>query len=427
VEVVNPICCGIDVHETQLVACLRVAHGRGKAETTTREFGTTVSELLSLQQWLAEESCPIAVVESTGVYWKPVFHVLSSTVEVLVANAQHVRQRPGKKRDVADAEWLAELLAHGLVVPSFIPPPEIRALRDLTRARVGLVQSRSQTMNRVYKVLEDTNLKFQSVMSDLFGVSGRAMLDALVAGKRDPQQLAQMARGVLRRKLPQLELALQGQFTEHHAVLVKQSLELVDVLTRQIAEIDARIELAMATMAREVELLRSIPGIDHKAANTVLGEIGRDMSRFGSDKRLASWTKLSPGNNESAGKRRSGRTGRGNKYLKRVLVQCAWAARRTDTYLGRTFRRLEARIGGKKAAVAVAHKILVIIYHVLSNGEFYDESRYDHLTERQEQRTKFRALKVLEHLGYQVELTPRAAELPEVTASPEATASPGAT
>lgn len=416
-EVINPICCGIDVHETQLVVCLRIAQGRGKAETTTQRFGTTVSELLSLQQWLTEKSCPIVVVESTGVYWKPVFHILSSTVEVLLANAQQVRQRPGKKRDAADAEWLAELLAHGLVTPSFIPPPEIGALRDLTRARVGLVQNRSQTMNRVYKVLEDTNLKFQSVMSDLFGVSGRAMLDGLVAGERDPQRLAQLARGVLRRKLPQLELALQGQFTEHHAMLIKQSLELIDLLTRQVAELDAQIELAVAAMAPELELLRTIPGVDLRTANTVLSEIGRDMSRFGSAKRLASWTKLSPGNNESAGKRYSGRTGRGNKYLKRVLVQCAWATRKTDTHLGRTFRRLEARLGGKKSAVAVAHRILVIIYHVLSNGEPYDESRYDHLAERQEGRTKLRALKMLEHLGYAVELKPREPVTTEAVAS----------
>lgn len=416
-DVVNPICCGIDVHETQLVACLRVAQGQGKVDKTIREFGTTLSQLLSLQEWLAEENCPIVVVESTGVYWKPVYHVLSSTIEVLVANAQQVRQRPGKKRDVADAEWLAELLAHGLVAPSFIPPPEIRALRDLTRTRVALVQDRTKSINRVYKVLEDTNLKFQSVMSDLFGVSGRAMLEALVSGERDPQGLAQLARGVLRRKLPQLELALQGQFTEHHAMLIKQALELVDVLNRQIEEIDARLVQMMASMTPEVELLKSIPGVDRKAAEAVIGELGQDLSRFGSAKRLSSWTKLSPGNNESAGKRRSGRTGRGNKYLRRMLVQCAWAARKTDTHLGRTFRRLEARIGGKKAAVAVAHKILVIIYHVLLNGELYDESRYDHLTERQEERTKKRALKVLEHLGYQVDLTPRA----------EALAVPGAT
>jgi transposase len=406
-DVVNPVCCGIDVHKEMLVACLRKVVGNSLVEKTTRTCGTTRSELLELQAWLVGQQCPIVVVESTGVYWKPLYHVLRSTCEVVVANPFEVRQRPGKKRDVADAEWLAELLAHGLVTTSFLPPPEIAALRDLTRLRVGLVQTRTQAKNRVAKVLEDTNLKFQCVLTDLFGVTGRSILDALVSGERSPERLSQLARGRLRSKVPLLALALEGQFTEHHALQIKIGLELLDTLTAQIATIDAELERLLLPLSTEVELLDSIPGVDRVAARDIIAEIGVDMSRFGSDKRLASWAKMSPGNNESAGKRHSGRTGRGNKYLRRLLVQCAWAAMKTETHLGKLFRRLRARIGAKKAAMAVGHRILVISYHVLSKGEPYDESRYDHLHDREESRATKKALKVLEHLGYRVVLQPR--------------------
>jgi transposase len=405
-DVINPVCCGIDVHKKVVVVCLRKVVDDRLVEKTTRSCGTTRGELLELQAWLVEQQCPIVVVESTGVYWKPLYHVLRSTCEVVVANPFEVRQRPGKKRDQADAEWLAELLAHGLVTPSFLPPPEIAALRDLTRLRVGLVQTRTQAKNRVAKMLEDTNLKFQCVVTDLFGVTGRAILDALVAGERSPERLSQLARGRLRSKVPLLALALEGQFTEHHALQIKLGLKLLDTLNAQIETIDDELERLLVPLAIEVELLDSIPGVDQLAARDILAEIGVDMSRFGTDKRLSSWAKMSPGNNESAGKRRSGRTGRGNRYLRRLLVQCAWAALKTDTHLGRLFRRLRARIGGKKAAMAVGHRILVIVYHVLLNGEPYDESRYDHLQRREEARRKSNALKALEHLGYRVVLEP---------------------
>ena len=332
------------------------------------------------------------------------YPVLSDTVDVHLANSRDVRQRPGKQTDKSDATWIAELLAHGLLKPSLVPPPKIRALRDLTRTRVALVQTRTQFKNRVYKMLEDSNIKLASVVSDWFGKSARRMLDALVVGEGDSQQLSVMALGTLRRKLPQLEVALEGQFPEHHAKLIGGALELVDVLGRQIAEIDQELQELLSPMAPQLEQLDSIPGVSDITARDILAEIGLDMTRFGSASRLASWAGVSPGNNESAGKRRKGRTRKGNRYLRRVWVQCAWATRKTSTFLGRTFRRLEARLGSKKAAMAVAHKILVIIYHLLREGTFYEEERYDRLLPRQEERERKRAIKALERLGYAVSL-----------------------
>lgn len=405
-QVIHPVCCGIDGHPTQLTACLRRVGDDGTIHTEWRDFGTTYDQLLALRAWLAEQGCPIVVLESTGVYWKPIYHVLVERLEVVVANAHSVRQRPGKKTDKADAAWLAELLAHGLVDPSFIPPPEVQALRDLTRTRVALVQTRTQVQNRISKILEATNIKVAHAMSDLFGTSGRRMLKALCAGERNPHKLAALALGTLRRKLPELELALTGQFTEHHGRLIQGELELMDLLERQIAAFDEQIRQATEPFAPQLEQLQSIPGIKSITARDIIAEIGADMSRFGSAKRLSSWAGMAPGNNESAGKRRKGRTRKGNRYLRRVLVQCAWAARKTPTFIGRTFRRFESRLGRKKAAMAVAHKILVIIYHVLIDGTFYDESRYDRHDAREEERDKKRAIAALERLGYAVALSP---------------------
>ena len=372
-QVIHAVCCGIDVHAAQLTACLRRVSEAGGITTEVVDYGTT-------------------------------YRVLSDAVEVHLANSRDVHQRPGKKTDKNDATWLAELLAHGLIKPSFVPPPKIRALRDLTRTRVSLVQTRTQAKKRVYKILEDTNLKLAKAVSDVFGKSARRMLDALIAGEREPRKLSVLALGSLRRKIPQLEVALEGQFTEHHARLIQGALELVDMLGRQIAEIDQQIDELLGEMSPQLEQLGSIPGVSAITARDILAEIGLDMQRFGSASRLASWAGLSPGNNESAGKRRKGRTRKGNRYLRRVLVQCAWATRKTSTFSGRTFRRLEARLGSKKAAMAVAHKILVIIYHLLLEGTFYEEERYDRLLPRQEEKERKRAIKALERLGYVVTL-----------------------
>jgi transposase len=403
-QVVHPVCCGIDVHQARLTACLRCVTGDSQVTQEVREFATTYSALLALTEWLVEQHCPMVAMESTGVYWQPVYHVLSGALEVVVGNAQEMRRRPGRKTDKADARWIAELLAHGLIRPSFLPPPPIQALRDLTRTRVALVQSRSQAKNRVHKILEDTNIKLASVVADLFGVSGRRMLAALIAGERDPHVLATFARGRLRRKLAELELALQGQFTAHHGRLIALALEVVDLMNRQIAELDQQIGELITPLYPQIEQLISIPGVEATSARMILAEIGIDMSRFGSDARLASWAGVCPGNDESAGKRRRGHTRNGNRYLRRVLVQCAWAARKTSTFLGRTFRRLEARLGGKKAAMAVAHKILVIVYHLLAEGTLYDEERYNRLSPQQEARQRRRAVQALQALGYRVTL-----------------------
>jgi transposase len=401
-QVVHPVCCGLDVHQASLTACLRRLSDAGQITTEVRAFGTTFRDLLALSDWLVEEACPIVAMESTGVYWRPVYHVLAETVEVVVGNPQERRQRPGKKTDKADATWIVELLAHGLLRPSFIPPPAIQALRDLTRTRVALVRTRSQAKNRIHKILEDTNIKLSSVVSDLFGVSGRRMLDALIQGERTPQKLATLALGTLRRKVPELELALTGQFTEHHGWLIQGALELIDLLERQIAELDAHIGALVAPLEPQIAQLDTIPGLNVTAAREVLAEIGTEMSHFGSAARLAAWAGVSPGNNESAGKRRRGKSRKGHRYLRRLLNQCAWAARKTPTYLGRTFRRLEVRLGKKKAAVAVAHKIVVIIYHLLAEGTCYEEARYDSLRPKQEARERQRAIEALKRLGYAV-------------------------
>ena len=401
-QVVHAICCGIDVHQAQLTACVRQVHLDGQVTQEVREFATTYAALFAMLDWLIEVHCPVVAMESTGVYWKPVYHVLVGTVEVLVGNAHEMQRRPGRKTDRADARWIAELLAHDLIRPRFIPPPPIQALRELTRTRVGLIQTRTQAKNRVTKVLEDTNIKGASVVADLLGVSGRRMLAALIAGERNPQVLADLAVRRLRRKLPELELALAGQCTDHHARLIQLSLALIDLLDRQIAILAQQMGVLVAPLTPQMEQLISIPGVEATAARAILAEIGTDMSRFGSASRLASWAGVCPGNNESAGKQRRGRTRQGNRYLRRVLVQCAWAARKTPTYLGRTFRRLEARLGGKQAAVAIAHKLLVIVYHLLAEGTCYDEERYDRLQPRQEEHQRKRAVKALEQLGYQV-------------------------
>jgi transposase len=341
-------CCGLDVHQAQVSACMRRVSDSGTVETQSEVFDTTVQGLSQLSQWLTEAGCPIAAMESTGVYWKPVYHILSGAIELWLLNARDVKQRPGKKTDRADAQWIAELLAHGLVKPSFVPPPNIAALRDVIRMRTALVQTRTQVKNRVLALFEDTNVKLASVVSDPFGVSARAMMDALIEGERNPAVLAQMAKGVMRRKIPQLITALEGSFTEHHALLVKLNLELIDQINNQIAQLDQRCEQMIEPMLEKAQQLESTPGVGKKAARVIISEIGTDMSRFASPERLCSWAGVCPGNNESAGKRKSGKTLRGNRYLRRVLTECAWATRKTNSFLGRTFCRLQKRIGGQK-------------------------------------------------------------------------------
>ena len=400
-EVMYPICCGLDVHQAQVTACLRKAKGN-KVTIKRAEFSTTTDGLLNLLNWLLKEGCSVVGMESTGIYWKPVYHILSTKIKVILGNARDIRHIPGRKTDKSDAKWIAELLAHGLIRDSFIPPPNISALRDLTRTRVQFVNMRTQAKNRIHKTLEDSNIKLSSVVSDVFGKSGRNMLKALISGYNDPKGLAQMAKGIMRRKIPQLELALKGSFTAHHAALIQLSLDQVELFDKQIMQIDEQIVKLTGAMEMELMQIISIPGVKTTAAQGIVGEIGLDMSRFVDASRLASWAGLAPGNNESAGKHRSGKTPKGNKWLRRMLVQCAWAAGKTDSFLGNTFRRLEKRIGKKKAAVAVAHKILVIIYHLLTEGVFYQEERYLKTAKQGEERRLKYALKLLKANGYKV-------------------------
>lgn len=372
-DIVHLSCAGLDVHKKTITACVsRVVDGELIKET--RAFGTMTSEILSLADWLAEcEVGPVAM-ESTGVYWKPIFNLLEDRFEVMVVNAQHIKRVPGRKTDVKDAEWIAQLLQHGLLRPSFIPPPPIRELRDLTRQRTQLVRERATAANRIQKVLEDANIKLASVASDVLGASGREMIRALIGGEDDPVELAELAKQKLREKIPALQKALHGRVTEHHRFLLRSQMDLVRHLDSQIKRFDARIEKRTRPFQEAEARLRTIPGVGAASAEVIVAEIGVDMSRFPSSGRLASWAGMCPGNNESAGKRRSGRTTKGNQWLRTTIVQVAWAATHTKaTGFRMMYSRWAKRMGKKKALLALGHKILVLIHRLLTTGEDYRE------------------------------------------------------
>jgi transposase len=382
-DVVHRRCCGIDVHKEQLVACLRAQAGP-RVHREVQSFGATTGEILRLHAWLVERGCTHVAMESTGIYWRPVFNVLEGAFVVLLANAQHIKAVPGRKTDVRDCEWVADLLAHGLIRGSFIPPADIRELRDLTRHRKSLLRDRVTTVNRVHKLLESANIKLATVVADIFGVSGRAMLTALADGETDPTRLATRARGTLTRKHAALQDALTGGFTPHHAFLLHQLLQHVDHLAAAIAACDARIVDVARPFEPQLARLQTIVGVGRRSAEVIVSEIGVDMTRFPSSAHLASWARLCPGTHESAGKRRNARTGRGNNWLRTTLLESAWAAsHRQSSYLGARYRRLSKRRGPKRAAIAVAHTILVIAYHVLRDGVAFQElgsDYYDRLT-----------------------------------------------
>ena len=359
-DLIHACCAGLDVHKKTVVACVRRVGPDGQVSREVRTFGTMTADLLALADWLDAEGVSHVAMESTGVYWKPVFHLLEGRFEVLLVNAQHIKQVPGRKTDVKDAEWIAQLLQHGLLAASFVPPPPIRELRDLTRQRPQLVRERAAVANRIQKVLEDANIKLASVATDVLGVSGRAMLAALIGGSDDPAALADLARGRLRGKIPELPQALQGRVTDHHRFLLRMLLEQVEQLEGLIAEYAARIEEVAAPFAEAAARLETIPGVGAAAAEVIVAEIGTDMTQFPTAGHLASWAGLCPGNNESAGKRRSGKTTKGSQWLRTVLVQVAWAASHTkETIFSATYRRWAKRLGKKKALVALGHKILV--------------------------------------------------------------------
>ena len=373
-DVLHRSCAGLDVHKRTVVACVRRVDPAGKVTRDVKTFATMTGDLLNLSDWLAAQGVTIVAMESTGSYWKPVFNALEPRFEVVLVNAHHIKQGPGRKTDVRDSEWIAQLLQHGLLRPSFIPPRPTRELRDLTRQRTQLIGEKTAVINRIQKVLEDANIKLGSVASNALGVSGRLMIEAVIRGEYDPLKLADLARGQLRKKAPQLRRALRGGVTEHHRFLLRTQMDHLAHLERLIERYGERIEEALDPFAAAMARLVTIPGVNFRVAEVVAAEIGLDMGRFPTAGHLASWAGLASGNHESAGKRRSGRTTAGNRWLKTALVQAAWAAYRVKgSHLSKKFRRIAGSRGPKRAAVAVAHTILVIIYHLLKEGTTYQE------------------------------------------------------
>ena len=452
-DTLHPICAGLDVHKDTVVACVRWLDNRQRTQREVTTFGTTTPDLLELLQWLQAHRVPVVAMESTGVYWKPIFNLLESHMEVILVNPEHIKKVPGRKTDVKDCEWIAQLLQHGLLRASFVPGRPIRNLRDLTRQRAQLVREKGRSANRIQKVLEDANIKLGSVATDVLGQSGRAMLRALIAGVDDPETLAQLARGLLRKKLPQLRKALTGQVTDHHRFLLSLHLDHLTHVETLIGHLEQRIGAEMAKdrppgpplgegggaspvaghngsptpgepptlpqgsapaapavgLWAALWLLVTIPGISRRVAEIVLAEVGTDMGRFATHQHLASWTGVCPGNNESAGKRRSGRTAHGNVWLRSALVQAAWAATRAKgTYLSAQYRRLVRRCGKKKALIGVAHSLLVMYYHVLKKGEPYRELGADYLDKLAPDQRARQLVRQLESLGHKVTLEPKA-------------------
>ncbi|HEX6597523.1 MAG TPA: IS110 family transposase [Acidimicrobiales bacterium] len=410
-QVVVERCAFLDVHRDTVMACARVPDGAGGRREEVAEFATTTSQLEALSDWLVERGVTLVGMEATGVYWKPVHWVLEEAIEsVWVINARHMRNVPGRKTDVADACWGAQLLEHGLVRPSFIPPRPTREQRDLTRYRKSVIEERGREVQRLHKVLEDAGVKLSSVASSVLTQSGREMIDALIAGQRDPAALAEMAKGRMRSKIPQLKDALAGRFNEHHALLCRAMLARIDQADATIAELTGRIEELQGPHEAAVTLLVGIPGVSVRTAQVILAEIGADMSRFPTAGHLASWAGMCPGNNESAGKHRSGHTRYGSKWLRIALIEAAQAAGRSKgTYLGAHYARIRGRRGTARAAVAVGHSILVIAWHLLSTGQTYDDLGGDFFDKRRTSTAHQRRLVAqLEAMGHKVILEPAA-------------------
>jgi transposase len=403
-------CCGLDVHQATVVACLLVGRPDQKPRKEIRTFPTVTRSLLELRDWLATQGCTHVGMESTGVYWKPVYALLEGDFELIVGNAHHIKNVPGRKTDVKDAEWIADLMRHGLIRKSFVPPKPIRELRDLVRYRRKLVESRTAERNRLSKLLETANIKLSSVASDIFGASGMAMLHALVEGTATAEQMAQLAKRRLRAKIPQLELALDGRFEEHHRFLLKLQIHRLEQVDADLHQIDERIDQRLEPHQEQRRRLMKIPGVDRIVAAILIAELGTDMSVFQSAAHLAAWAGVSPGNNESAGKSKSTETRKGNVHLKTALVEAATsAARKKGSYLKDKFFRLKARRGYKRAAMAIAHKILKLAHRILSTTEEYQDLGEAYLDQRDERRVADNLVRRLERLGYQVQVTPREA------------------
>lgn len=405
---VVPRCAALDVHKDTVMACVRVPGDDGERVQQVREFRTFTAGLRELRDWLSECGVSQVAMEATGVYWKPVWHVLEAqeSFELLLVNAHHVKNLPGRKTDVADSVWLCELLECGLLRGSFVPPLAIAQLRDLTRYRVKLVEERVRETQRVQGLLEDAGIKLDSVVSDILGKSARSMLDALLAGERDVRVLAEMAQTRMRPKIPELRMALEGGFAEHHAVLLRMRLTHIDQLTMMIDELDARIGQVMEPFRGQAERLKTIPGVGERTAEVIIAEIGVDMSRFPTASHLASWAGMCPGNHESAHKRRSGKARKGDAALRTALCEAAWSASHTRGYLGAQYRHLRRRFGKKneaKAAFAVGHSILVIVWHLLAEDRDYEDLGADYFEHRNDAEARKRYyIRQLETLGHKV-------------------------
>ena len=411
-DVVHPRCAGVDVSKRDAKVCVRIAGvGRAKAKSTVTTWGAFTGQVLALRDHLVGQAVTLVVMEATSDYWKPFYYLLEDgPFEVMLVNARHVKNLPGRKTDVSDAAWLAELGAHGLVRGSFVPPEPVRQLRDLTRTRTTIVRERAREIQRLEKLLEDAGIKLSSVASDISGVSGRAMLEALIAGQRDPGQLADLAKRRMRSKIPELTEALTGRFGEHHGFLARLHLDLIDNHTRAIDELSARIEVVIEPFRGARDLMTSIPGISTTVADVIVAETGADMSRFPTAGHLASWAGTCPGSNESAGRIKSTRTRPGNPYLKGALgIAAMSAARSHGTYFSAKYRRIASRRGPVKAIVALEHAMLIAIWNMLTTGAFYDDPGGDFYTRLNPDKAKNRAIDQLRKMGYSVTLDTLAA------------------
>lgn len=405
-QVVYNHCAGLDVHKKSVVACIITPKDSKGWKREIRTFSTMTKDLLNLSDWLASHGCTHVAMESTGEYWRPVFNILEGIFEVMLVNARHIKAVPGRKTDIKDAQWIAELLQHGLLRPSFIPPIEQRDLRDLTRHRSNFIRERVNLVNRVQKVLEAANIKLASVASDVMGVSGRAMLAAIVEGNSKPELMAELAKGTMRKKHDLLVQALEGRVRAHQRFILAQLLCQIDSIDETIKCFDQQIEEYCRPFEKAVELVDSIPGIARRTAEIIVSEIGTDMTRFPTAQHLAAWAGLAPGNYESGGKKLSSSTRKGNRVLRTILVQAAHALSRTKTYLAAQFRRISGRRGKKRAAVAVGHSILKIVYHLISRQEVYKDLGVDYFDKQRPESVKKRLVKRLEKLGYQVTIDP---------------------
>jgi transposase len=409
-DVIYPRCAGLDVHKKSIMACVIVPGAKGKPQKTIRAFGTMTDELVALGDWLAAAEVTHVAMESTGVFWQPIWNVLEDRFVLVLVNAHHIKQVPGRKTDVADSEWIADLLRHGLLKASFVPDRNQRELRELTRYRTSLMQERAAEVNRLQKTLEGANIKLAAVATDVLGKSGRQMLEALVAGTSEAGDLAQLAKGRMRAKIPELRRALAGSFRPHHQFMVAQHLAYIDAIDEIVTQISDEIAERLRPAEAYIELLDGITGIGRPTAEVWLAEVGSDLERFPTHRHLASWAGMCPGNNESAGKRKTGKTRKGNAALRTALVVAAQAAsHKRDSYLSVQYRRLAARRGPKKAIVALAHSLLVIAYHVLKRRVNFADLGPTYFDERNRESVQRQLVRRLERMGYQVALQPAAA------------------